>query len=173
MLSKFIRLMPKNRVYLLPWRVPLVETPSKPLPCLPLSVKFLSEMFIPRAEAGVPGSEGTFASGGPLWCPFLPKIRCRSPDLRCSSIHRRENRPEINGLPSMISVIGCDSLAAAMAALIRSASSVAPPPVWLLRPFFRLQSKAQPIFDAQMYIISATGTDGSAGPKQSISKPES
>jgi hypothetical protein len=42
-----------------------------------------------------------------------------------------------------------------------------------VRPFFTLQSKAQPIFDAQMYVIAVTGPGGSAGPKQGISKPES
>ena len=179
MLSKFIRLMPKNQVYLLPWRVPLVETPSKPLPWFPLSVKFLSETFIPRAGAGGPGSGGTPASGGPLWIPSLlvpvftknPVPQPRPAMFQYPPAGR--NRPEINALPSMISVIGFDSLAAAMEALIRGASSVAAPPVCLLRPFFRLQSKAHPIFDAQMYVIPVTGTGGSAGPKQGISKPES
>jgi len=83
------------------------------------------------------------------------------------------NRPEISALPSMINVMGLFADAPAIAALIRGPSSVAAPPVYLLCPFLRSQSRAQPISDARRYVIPATGVGGGAGPRQGISKPES
>jgi hypothetical protein len=50
----------------------------------------------------------------------------------------------------MINVIGLSAAAPAIAALIRGASSVALPPLYLLRPFLKSQSRAQPISDARM-----------------------
>lgn len=79
--------------------------------------------------------------------------------------------PEMSALPSIIRVMGLSAVAAAMAALMRGASSVAEPPVNLLRPFFRSQSNAQPISDARMYVIPGTGVGASAGPKQGIENP--
>ena len=58
------------------------------------------------------------------------------------------NRPEMSALPSMINVMGLAAVAPAIAALIRGPSSVAAPPVYLLVPFSRLQSRAQPILEA-------------------------
>jgi hypothetical protein len=58
--------------------------------------------------------------------------------------------PEINALPSMISVIGLFGDAPAIAAFIRGPSSVAGPPVYVFLPFSRLQSRAQPISEARM-----------------------
>ena len=79
--------------------------------------------------------------------------------------------PEMSALPSMIRVMGLSAVAAAMAALMRGASSVAEPPVNLLRPFLRSQSNAQPISDARMYVIPGTGVGAGAGPKQGIENP--
>ena len=79
--------------------------------------------------------------------------------------------PEMRALPSMMKVMGFSAVAVAIAALIRGASSVATPPLYLLRPLLRLQSRAQPISDARMYFTPETGFGGGAGPKQGIEKP--
>lgn len=79
--------------------------------------------------------------------------------------------PEMSALPSMMRVMGLFAVAAAMAALMRGASSVAEPPVNLLRPFLRSQSNAQPISDARMYVIPGTGVGAGAGPRQGIENP--
>jgi hypothetical protein len=60
------------------------------------------------------------------------------------------NNPEISAGPSIIKVIGLLADALAIAALMRGPSSVAKPPVSLLRPFCKLQFNAQPIWDALM-----------------------
>jgi hypothetical protein len=83
------------------------------------------------------------------------------------------NKPEISALPSMISVIGLVADAPASAALIRGPSSVAAPSLYLLRPFVKSQSRAQPISDARMYVIPGTGVGGGAGPRQGISTSKS
>ena len=79
------------------------------------------------------------------------------------------NRPDTRALPSMIKVIGFVAVASAMAALIRGPSSVAVPPECLLCPVRKSQSRAQPIFEAQMYVIPRAGAGGDAGPRQGIS----
>src|ERR1700733_7133805 len=139
-----------------PCVVPLVESPSWPFPWLPLSVKLLSETFIPRGGAGGPGSDGTPALGGPLWMPSLlvaafTKNPVPQPNPAMFQFPPAgRNKPEISALPSIISVIGLSAVAPAIAAFMRGPSSVAAPPVYLLRPFSRLQSRAQPISDARM-----------------------
>lgn len=75
--------------------------------------------------------------------------------------------------PSIISVMGLSADAPAIAAFMHGPSSVAAPPVYLLRPFLRSQSRAQPISDARMYVMPGTGTGGGAGPKQGIANGES
>src|SRR5258708_18452982 len=155
--SKLIRLMPKYQGgSSLRCRVPLVESPLRPFPWLPFTVKLPSETFIPRGGAGGPGSDGTAALGGPLWMPslFVPFFM-KNPVPQPSPAMLQyppagRNKPEISALPSMISVIGLSAVASAIAEFIRGASSVAAPPVYLLRPFCRLQSRAQPISDARM-----------------------
>lgn len=79
--------------------------------------------------------------------------------------------PEMSALPSMIRVMGLFAVAAAMAALMRGASSVAVPPVNLLRPFRKSQSKAQPISDARMYVMPGTAVGAGAGPRHGIENP--
>jgi hypothetical protein len=83
------------------------------------------------------------------------------------------NRPDIKALPSIISVMGFSAVASAIAALMRGPSSVAAPPMYLLRPFLRSQSRAQPISDALMYVMPGTGVGGGAGPRQGMENPES
>ena len=83
------------------------------------------------------------------------------------------NNPETSAPPSMINVIGLFAVAPASAALMRGPSSVAVPPPFLC-PLFRLQSRAQPISDARIYVIPGTGTGAAAGPRQGklISTPQ-
>jgi hypothetical protein len=79
--------------------------------------------------------------------------------------------PEMSALPSTIRVMGLSAVATAIAALMRGASSVAVPPVNLLRPFLRSQFNAQPISDARMYVIPVTGVGAGAAPKHGIENP--
>ena len=79
--------------------------------------------------------------------------------------------PEMRALPSMIRVMGLVGVAAAIAALMRAASSVAGPPVCLLLPVLRSQSSAQPISDALIYVMPGTGVGGGAGPRHGMTKP--
>ena len=166
--------MPKYHPVVLPCGIPVVESPLWPFPWLPLRVKLLSETLLPRGGAGGPGSEGMAAFGPPLWMPSL-----LVPDLMKKPVPQPSpamtqwppagrKRPETSALPSMIRVIGLLADAAAIAALIRGPSSVAAPPVSLLRPFSRLQSRAQPICDARMYVIPGTGVGAAAGPRQGM-----
>src|ERR1035437_10585373 len=99
-----------------------------------------------------------------LWGPLFTKNPGPQPSPAIfQSPPGGRNRPEISALPSIISVIGLSAVAPAIAALIRGPSSVAASPVYLLRPFLRSQSSAQPISDARMYVIPGTGTGGGAG----------
>ena len=55
MLQKYFSLAPRVS--------PVVESPVRPFPWLPFSVKLLRETFVPRGGAGGPGSFGQPASG--------------------------------------------------------------------------------------------------------------
>src|SRR5260370_24779075 len=71
MLSRFIKLIPKYQVPLTPCGAPLVESPVNPFPRLQFSTKLVRDTLLPRtgSETLGPGSDGTAASGPPLWLP--------------------------------------------------------------------------------------------------------
>ena len=152
--SKFLRLIPQYQA----------TATALPRSACRISVKTVSLVAVQREvpERDIHSSRGRRTgivgktAPGPLWMPSLlvpvftknPVPQPRPAMLQYPPAGR--NRPEISALPSMISVIGLSAVAPAIAAFMRGPSSVAAPPVYLLRPFLRSQSRAQPIFDARM-----------------------